>query len=890
MAKFDTHGGHFSPQGYLRVNEGGSHEENPNGGVQIGVDPQGIPNMLEEGEPVYNDYVYSDNIQADPDILEKYNIPASFAGKFYSQIADSFVDEAEERPLDPISTNGLNAMLSRLAEAQEEQKQIQQQKELEEELAQLSPEELAELDAMLAEQEQSQEVMPVEAVPQEQYPTEPIPETEQMMPMEQPMMPMACGGFIKRYDDGGETKQLKANGPTLTPAVVTATHPFTQGVTNAISAFPGKAKEVFDAVKDPLYAVPGIGEALFVGDLVDGVSKAVTPAPAVRPAPGVTRLMDEAYRQLDAEAAAEAARTATTTEQKAARTVGRIAKGFNWKRAIPRALATGAAMYGLGKAVNYGLDLYGSSHGNSSAAAYEGAQDDPFDVTNFAKGGEMNIYDGEHVGSGYIARYPEWAAAPYRGMDIYGRRFSIPRRRDPLVLAPGQTMPSDVPEEVVEVPTPPIRSAARNTANPFVGNSWDTFYDYLANYGVSRNPGGVSGTYAIDRRFPLGSFQNVRALEADPNYEAFTNYVLEHSGDPNVRRYLQALDAGTNANVQKLFDSEGNLISGWDTLYTNRRRDGKGGIYHLNPADIAFLSAQQEAAAPEAQATRATLPQSTLLSVIQDNVRNGNLRPVTLDEEGRVVSVAESAEPTTPAVVGQTEDGRPILSTFPQYAGALGNAGLALWNAVQPADRYDVDTPRPYLPYGRINLVDPTYNPIDQNAGVQNVLANTAGMTAAILQSGAGYAAPAALLAQGNQTGRNVGDALATIWDANNQRRNAVLAGVNNNRSQTAQFNYSNERDRANALNQYGYVRSRNNLMQQQLNYGAEGQKYGAIGQMLGNTFDALSGIGRNNVILNQINTNRKNEGFGTGHNGVVTYTPGMYYGSKGGFLKKYKG
>ena len=33
MSKFDTHGGYFAPKDYTRINEGGSHEENPNGGV-----------------------------------------------------------------------------------------------------------------------------------------------------------------------------------------------------------------------------------------------------------------------------------------------------------------------------------------------------------------------------------------------------------------------------------------------------------------------------------------------------------------------------------------------------------------------------------------------------------------------------------------------------------------------------------------------------------------------------------------------------------------------------------------------------------------------------------------------------------------------------------------
>ena len=86
---------------------------------------------------------------------------------------------------------------------------------------------------------------------------------------------------------------------------------------------------------------------------------------------------------------------------------------------------------------------------------------------------------------------------------------------------------------------------------------------------------------------------------------------------------------------------------------------------------------------------------------------------------------------------------------------------------------------------------------MDQNAGVNNALAASAATNAAIAQSGAGYAAIPAMLANGYNTGKAMGDTLASIWDANNQRRNAVLAGVNNNRAQTAQFNYANERDRA---------------------------------------------------------------------------------------------
>lgn len=248
--KFNTHGGYFAPRGYSKVEAGGKHHENPNGGVQYGVDAQGVPNMLEEGEPVYDDFVYSDNIEADADFLAKYNLPTKFAGKLYSEIADAFVDEAAERPLDPTSNNGLNKMLTRLADAQEAQKQSQQQNDLQTELDGLSPEEMQQLQTMLAGsgQEQGQPTgMEDLAMMQQQMMAQ-----QQMMPQEAAMAPegvMARGGCIRRFDEGGnafdEGQGLSLARPqtlwlmpsdsngnlydTIQPAVVTA--PLPNGMT-----------------------------------------------------------------------------------------------------------------------------------------------------------------------------------------------------------------------------------------------------------------------------------------------------------------------------------------------------------------------------------------------------------------------------------------------------------------------------------------------------------------------------------------------------------------------------------------------------------------------------------------------------------------------------------
>lgn len=112
------HGGDFT-NGVTFINEGGLHEENPYEGVQMGVDPQGIPNLVEEGEIVYNDYVFSNRMKIPKDIKKEYKLK----GKTFAKAAESVQRESEERPNDPISSRGLESAMERVAQAQEETRQ-----------------------------------------------------------------------------------------------------------------------------------------------------------------------------------------------------------------------------------------------------------------------------------------------------------------------------------------------------------------------------------------------------------------------------------------------------------------------------------------------------------------------------------------------------------------------------------------------------------------------------------------------------------------------------------------------------------------------------------------------------------------------------------------------
>ena len=114
-----THGGVFS-DGVTVVGEGGSHEENPLSGVPMGLAPDGQPNLVEEGEVVFNDYVFSNRLHPTEKMLKQYNIPLKYKDHTFASIAEKFNKEPKERPNDPIAKRGLLANMGKLMQAQEE--------------------------------------------------------------------------------------------------------------------------------------------------------------------------------------------------------------------------------------------------------------------------------------------------------------------------------------------------------------------------------------------------------------------------------------------------------------------------------------------------------------------------------------------------------------------------------------------------------------------------------------------------------------------------------------------------------------------------------------------------------------------------------------------------
>lgn len=130
--------------GLTIIGNGGTHEENPNEGVQMGMDAQGIPNLVEEGEVIFNDYVFSDRMKVPNNTRERLGLSKKDKNLTFAKAAKKLSKESEERPNDPISKNGLEHSLGILSYTQEDErfkKQMRNPEFRRQLMTQLSPQE-----------------------------------------------------------------------------------------------------------------------------------------------------------------------------------------------------------------------------------------------------------------------------------------------------------------------------------------------------------------------------------------------------------------------------------------------------------------------------------------------------------------------------------------------------------------------------------------------------------------------------------------------------------------------------------------------------------------------------------------------------------------------------
>lgn len=124
--QLSTQGGNFKT-GLEVFGNGGKHEENPNGGIPQGVDSQGVPNTVEEGETKFQNYIFSNREVVDKDLQKGLGLSGRLSGKTFAQASKMINKSREERPNDVIANRTADAQLNTLRNLQEETKQVKQQ-------------------------------------------------------------------------------------------------------------------------------------------------------------------------------------------------------------------------------------------------------------------------------------------------------------------------------------------------------------------------------------------------------------------------------------------------------------------------------------------------------------------------------------------------------------------------------------------------------------------------------------------------------------------------------------------------------------------------------------------------------------------------------------------
>jgi len=183
---------------------GGSHESNPYGGIQVGTEPDGTRDMVEQGETevrlgmnddgTMTDYVFSNNTMPEA-LCRKHHVKK---GTSFSECAKQIQKESEERPNDPIAINGLKARIGALMEDQESFNRAREERALDQALSSMSGEDkLALLTAM------SQVFRQQEAQPQQDMADQnPEQQNTGFQPQDMEQMMYRCGGRVKRAKEG----------------------------------------------------------------------------------------------------------------------------------------------------------------------------------------------------------------------------------------------------------------------------------------------------------------------------------------------------------------------------------------------------------------------------------------------------------------------------------------------------------------------------------------------------------------------------------------------------------------------------------------------------------------------------------------------------------------
>ena len=850
MADIYVKGGDFTPKNYLKVDAGGSHDENPNGGVQIGMDQNGVPNMLEEGEPVYNDFVYSDRIIISEEFLEKHNLPKELAGLLYSEAADKLINNYLQNPLDPIEKNGADVMLTRLAECQEEQKQVNEQQELERMIAELSPEEQDALMQMIAQGEQQpspeEMAMDQQGIPQGQVPEEAMPmqmSPEQMaLPGQMPAI-AAFGGKINRYEEGGpytEFPGLPLQGaPVVSPALV----PNRFGVENT-----GEIAPVDLPVPEHRNFAERVGDVWGSDD--SGAIKAAKTWDEIANTPAADILsftgLDPIMSGLSAISGGVQGNGKQLFNNGLWATLPLLVPGGWLMGSARRAAKTGKTISRVAKKADKAKDLVKAE----KALIKEYGEK----ALKFRNEAIKSIDDSKKFGSAFRE------ADKFEGLYWRHKGKLAGLRLGQLGIAAGE--------------------AGRTLVRP--GYQWAKQFIKNGTFGGKSLAKGIAGAMP-----GLGFYSGIAIGlgKAIKNIGKNDDVEIPAAGDvyPGDVNSQPQIDTGLLDTLNTL-----NTADIYSRLMGNQNANG-GPInmfYEGNPLVRPGERYLEYTQFPKLASYRGFAPRdgiydtldATYVTADKKQMPSFKFPGVSYNYSGlndRLYGVRPNNKFHIGAGDINEGDGNAdsrLLNTGLRYAKVAGDLAMGIHNAIQPVEPLNVPYMNAEQIYNNLPLIDPRLTRIDINQSLNALNNQENAVLSSLRNSGNTVSTPASIIAADAVAGANRGTALAQDIQMNEQLYNQALSGVNSNAAARAQNDFNvnryNAASRADA-------RSRNaqlNLQKQMVDYQREAEKWAAISNQLNNAFEGLRGIGEENFTMNQINTNPYFEGYGISPYGMINY------------------
>lgn len=332
-----------------------THEESALGGIPQGMNPNGQMNTVETGETKKGNFIYSNRIALDKDLVKQFNLPTYAANKSVSDASKAIEDKFKDRQ-DKYAQETKNTLLDRLSQAQEylkEQESAEQQQA--EQAMQANSQQVP--DMM---EGQIPEGMEEYAASAEQVPQEGMTEGQSI----NPASPIAAfGGYqVKRFDGGGLFSSMNTFDPNKGVG-----YSFGQGNSPAVN--PGSSTATPGAPGSGPSAggvMQAAGTAMELGKLAFGKSSQDTSG--------------------DSESA---------NVDRAGMAVGSTMKGAQAGTAIMPGIGTAVgAVIGLGAGLLGGAKQKRDAIENTNRFAYK--QNSKFSDNYAAYGGELNIDDSKN--------------------------------------------------------------------------------------------------------------------------------------------------------------------------------------------------------------------------------------------------------------------------------------------------------------------------------------------------------------------------------------------------------------------------------------------------------------------------------------------------------------